>query len=465
MNTASLNRREALGIAAALSLNPLASRVWAAPPKQRFRLASFSTDVTPPLGHPLLAGLRKPARSVVDPLFAHGVVIAGDDAPVVIVAVDWCEIRNEAYTAWRTAIATAADTSPARVLLSSVHQHDAPLADLAAQEMMKSHGLEADICNIDFHASVIDQVAVAVRKALGKLEDITHLGTGQAKVERVASNRRYLDPQGTIRFDRGSATQHREGQEAPESTIDPWMKTLSFWNGERPLAALNCYATHPMSYYGEGDVSCDFVGIARRLRKQDDARIHQMYLSGCSGNVTAGKYNDGSPANRPQLAARLHQGMRDAWDAARRVPLDEVSFRSRNLRLEPRSSAGHQRADYENQLAKNSPTSQQILAALGLSWRQRVAKDIPIDVPILDFGPAQFLLLPAESYVEYQLYAQQLRPDSFVMVAGYGECGPGYIPTEQAWQENDSNLDSWCWVDPGSEVRMKMVIEKVLNNT
>ena len=53
-------------------------------------------------------------------------------------------------------------------------------------------------------------------------------------------------------------------------------------------------------------------------------------------------------------------------------------------------------------------------------------------MPVLDFGMAQLLLLPGESYVEYQLLAQEPRPDSFVVTMGYGECAPGYIPTEQA---------------------------------
>ena len=34
-----------------------------------------------------------------------------------------------------------------------------------------------------------------------------------------------------------------------------------------------------------------------------------------------------------------------------------------------------------------------------------------IDLPAIDFGAAQMLLLPAEAYVEYQLYAQARRPD------------------------------------------------------
>jgi hypothetical protein len=64
--------------------------------------------------------------------------------------------------------------------------------------------------------------------------------------------------------------------------------------------------------------------------------------------------------------------------------------------------------------------------------------------------------------VEFQLYAQEQRPEGFVMVMGYGECGPGYIPIERAWQERDSNLRDWAWVPPGSEEAMKKAIREVM---
>jgi hypothetical protein len=60
------------------------------------------------------------------------------------------------------------------------------------------------------------------------------------------------------------------------------------------------------------------------------------------------------------------------------------------------------------------------------------------------------------------LLAQAARPNGFVVTAGYGECGPGYIPIEKAWDEKDGNLSDWCWVDPGCEELMKKAIEAVL---
>ena len=77
----------------------------------RFRLAAFSTDVTIPLGHRCMGILPTKAKEIVDPLEARGFVLLSDEKPVVLVAVDWCEIRNGAYDQWREAIATAAGTT------------------------------------------------------------------------------------------------------------------------------------------------------------------------------------------------------------------------------------------------------------------------------------------------------------------------------------------------------------------
>src|SRR3954468_13106133 len=66
------------------------------------RIATFKADVTPPPGSPLCDGLVPPATGVNDPLWARGIVLVADDQkPVVLVAVDWVGIGNEGNDAWR----------------------------------------------------------------------------------------------------------------------------------------------------------------------------------------------------------------------------------------------------------------------------------------------------------------------------------------------------------------------------
>src|SRR5262245_26436262 len=410
-----------------------------------------------------MGGGIAPVQRIDDPLYANGFVLFSDAKPVVVVAVDWCEIRNDAYERWREVLAQTVGTSRERVLVSCLHQHDAPIADLEAQRLLEKHNAAGKICDLEFHEKALQRVARALAESLKKAQPITHIGTGQAKVDKVASNRRYAGPDGKPRFDRMSATRDAKIRAAEEGVIDPWLKTLSFWDGDRPGLALSCYATHPMSYYGRGGVSSDFVGLARKRRQADDAAVMQIYTSGCSGNVTAGKYNDGAAENRAVLAERIYQAMRSAWKDTKRVPLEAVRFRSAALRLEPRDGVGFTADDLTKRLTTDKKPFGQCLAAFGLSWRKRADAGATIDVPALDFGKAQLVLLPAEAYVEYQLMAQRLRPDSFVVVMGYGECAPGYIPHEQAVKEGDGNLSDWNWVAPGAEPRMRAALEKALS--
>src|SRR2546423_1314524 len=104
-----LSRREAL---ATLAASAAGLSHAAAPPQ--VALCSFSAEVTTPLGHPLMGGGVAPAKKIEDPLFTHGFVLRGGGLPFVVASVDWCEIRNDAYTRWREALAKAAGTTPAR---------------------------------------------------------------------------------------------------------------------------------------------------------------------------------------------------------------------------------------------------------------------------------------------------------------------------------------------------------------
>ncbi len=426
-----------------------------------FRAAVFEAEITVPIGHACMGGGIADAREIVDPLFAKGFVLLGAAKPIVVVALDWCQCNNDSYDRWRDVLAEAAGTSRERVMLATVHQHDAPICDLTAQRLLDQQGLTGYNCDPVFHEQAVQRTAVALRSSLASACRVTHFGVGAAKVERLASNRRVVGPQGRIRWSRGSASGDVYG--APEDQIDPWLKTLSLWDADRPVLAWSCYAVHPMSHYGRGQVSADFPGIARARRQQDDPAVFQIYFTGCAGDTTAGKYNTGRPENRPVLADRLYRAMLAAWKTTRRRPLRQVEFRVARLPL-PARDGGHFAPQAMRRILADPKAGrwERICAALGLSWRQRVEAGQPVDVPALDFGggAAQFMIMPAESFVGYQLIAQRLRPDSFAVVAGFGDGAAGYIPTDQCWR--DGYTDEYCWVPPMVEQLMTKAMAEAL---
>jgi len=306
-------------------------------------LRTFTCDVTPPLGSPLCAGRIKPVLAVDEPLLAKGVILQDKTGTYVLCALDWCLLRGGAYDLFRDKLAAAVDTPPARVAVQCVHQHNAPNTDPRAQEILA-------VCNGPVHADLeflkaaAEKVAAAARAASEPVA-VTHVGTSKAKVEKVASNRRVQLPDGTLGV-RYSTTRDPKLQAAPEGFIDPWLRTITFFNGDQPLVQMHYYATHPQSYYGDGRVTWDFPGIARE-RLEKETGVLQIYFTGCAGDITAGKYNDGKPERRRELADRMYAAMAESIRHIERQPVQPIDWRVRPVRLPWRTDEGYDRKSLE----------------------------------------------------------------------------------------------------------------------
>ncbi len=426
-----------------------------------FHLATFQTDVTPPVGHPLCGGWIEPVRGVDDPLKALGVVLLGVGQPIVLCVLDWVALRNDAHLAWRQALAKAVNTPVERVTVHCVHPHNTPFADTGAERLIQQVEMPPTSLDLRFFNRVLEQSADAAQRSLTRTTAWTHVGLGQARISQVASNRRVLGPDGRVRFTRTSATRDPKARAEPEGLIDPFLKTLSFWNGTTPLLAMHYYATHPMSYYGDGRVSADFCGLARQKRQDDDPKIFQMYFTGCAGNVTAGKYNDGAHENRPILRDRMYQGMVAAWKATQRHAVKDYTWRIEPILLPPRTEASFSAEVSRQDLANvKLPRARRANCAFQLAWLERIKR--PIDITCLDFGLAQVVHLPGEPFIEYQLRTQELKKNSFVCVAGYGDDGCGYIPTADAYMQAGYE-PTVALSGPGSDAILMRAIARVLN--
>lgn len=431
--------------------------------QQPLAIATFQVDATPPLGSPLCDALVPPASQIVDPLSARGIVLVTDEQPIVLAAVDWVGIGNGGHDAWRKALAEAAGTTVARVAVHTLHQHDAPGCDFDSEELLASRGLGGSMFHVAFARTTIDEAAKALRQSLANARPVTHLGIGRGRVQMVASNRRILGPDGKVQFVRYSSCRDEAVRAAPEGLVDPEVRLLSFWNGEQPLAALTYYATHPQSYYGQGGVSADFVGMARSLREAALPDLKHIHFNGAGGNVAAGKYNDGSPANRPVLAERLAAGMKAAWESTKKVPIaaSDVRWRTCGVALPANPLLD------EAQLVKTlddhaAPARERVRAARDLVWLRRARAAEPVDLGCLRLGQAYVLHMPGELFVEYQLAAAELRPEATVCMAAYGDYGPGYIGTEISYWQGGYETGPVSRVAPQVEAVLMAALAELL---
>ena len=283
-----------------------------------FDLASFRFDVTPPVGHGCCGGWITPVEHVDDNLEAIGVLLlppAGSgEKPVILCTLDWTGLANAAHAEMRGVMAAAAGTTSDRVSIHVLHPHNAPMACSTTERSLLANTGGAALSygehplDLDFFEGCKTKAAAAVAAALAQAAAVTHVGTGKAAVEEVASNRRIdIGADGKIGAARSSSCADPAIRALPLGLIDPFLRTVSFFGGGgggTKLASLHYYACHPMSYYGDGRVTVDFAGLARKRRQAEEPGVAHLYFSGCGGNLGAGKYNDGTPPMRPVLTDR-----------------------------------------------------------------------------------------------------------------------------------------------------------------
>ncbi len=427
------HRRSFLVASTAWTLLPYTTQSAQAENAGGLHLAPFRFDVTPPMGHPCCGGWIKPVEVVDDPLEAIGVVLLGAGKPIVLCAVDWTGILNEAHVAWRTALAEAVGTTPDRVAVQCVHQHNAPFACLEAEKLVAAQTDLQHIVFPDFHARCLDKARQAVANAIKNPVAISHVAMGSAPVERVASNRRLdRDAAGRVKSMRGSASSDARLIAMPEGLIDPLLRTVAFFNGTQKAASIHYYATHPMSYYADGRVTSDFVGLARKARQAEDPMCHHVYFTGCAGNVAAGKYNNGTPKARTELTARMLAGLRASEERLDPARVNSVTWSTAEMLPTARSKPAVQEllGSIANKSLKGAARNR---PAYEVAWARRLDKKIPIVVSALKVGGINLLHLPAESFVQYQIRATSMVADGKVAVAAYGDGGPWYIPVKEEY--------------------------------
>ncbi len=455
-----LDRTLNAGALAALSPSLLRAANTAAA-AGNLHLAPFRFDVTPSIGHSLCGGWIKPVIAVDDPLEAIGLILLGVGQPIVICVVDWTGLLNDAHLQWRTALAEAAGTTPDRVAVHCVHQHNAPfVCPFTAALIAAQPGLPR-VYDPAFFQRCLDAARVAAVAALPRARAVTHIATGSARIEQVASNRRMdRDASGRVGIMRGSKCVDPRLIALPEGRIDPLLRTVAFYDRTEKIAACHYYATHPMSYYGDGRVTSDFCGLARKLRQRDEPHCTHLYFTGCAANIAAGKYNDGTPAARERLTERMYRGLVASEASLKPEPISNLSWRTAEIFLEPNPTLG---PDALKALVapRTDALAPRYIPAFKLALIDRCTRRLPFFVNALHLDDTVLLHLPAEQFIDIQLYAQSLRPGRMTAVAAYADAGPWYIPPRAEFPFGGYEVEV-AFAAPGTEDALRAAVADLL---
>ena len=398
------------------------------------KVGVFAVDASPAVGSPLA---YDPTKEVTWPLSCKGVVLLGKGEPIVLCAVDWIGIGNDGNKEFRKALAEAVGTTTERVAVHTL----APARRAALRLLGRSAACRLRDQQGGLRRGVRPRGDRPRRDGRPRgrrrpARPVTHMGLGEAKVEKVASNRRILGPDGKVKYVRYTSCKDPVIRDQPVGTIDPMLKMISFWDGDKPIVALTYYATHPQSYYRTGGANPDFPGMARDAREKATGVPH-IHFDGAGGNIGAGKWNDGSHENRQILADRVAAGMAKAWKATTKEPITaaDLGWKSMPVALPvaPHLDESKLQDDAREQDGPGPRAGrggQRAGLAAPVSRPRHDRRRLPAAGASAGAAPARASCSSSTSSPP-----RRLRPDLFVALAAYGDYAPGYIGTEVAYPQ------------------------------
>jgi hypothetical protein len=156
--------------------------------------------------------------------------------------------------------------------------------------------------------------------------------------------------------------------------------------------------------------------------------------------------------------------MREAYDKTTKLPLTAADIGWGSVPVKLPLSPRLDEADLTAKL-KATKARGYISFADQIAFLRRSKAGHAIDITCLSVGSARMLHLPGELFVEYQLAAKAMRPDLHVMMAAYGNYGPGYIGTDAAYPEGGYETGPTSSnVAPGVEKVLTEAMQRLLGS-
>ncbi len=397
----------------------------------RSRAGWAQIEITPPLGLPMGGrGVRfTPGVAVLDPLYAQATVL--EDARgsrTLWISFDLVGVMASLSAPLCVEIAAYTGVPYEAVILNFAHTHSGPMSnyDCYPYDQPKPAALQA---YEDELKEKLFQVACDAVEALRPVTVTEHRGTSD-----IGINRRNRNAAGEMVM-----------APDPEGTYnrDLWVLDLVADDGKRCI--LFNYGCHAVIVYGYAydSLSADYPGVCRRqLQAELGQETHCQFIQGLAGNV------------RPRILAAVEENRflkstpsdseRTGKELAGDV-LTALGTPGKMLDLEIKAVSGWFQA--QRDLDKVEPLAYwQAMAArddeltqnVGRYWASRVgggkplAHAVPWQVGLIRLSAERTIAwLAGEAVAEWQAHLRDWLQDEQLVVWGYCQDFPGYLPTDE----------------------------------
>jgi len=403
-------------------------------------------DITPPLTVPMagFAARPLPATGVHDPLFARALVVSDAEpaaVTTVLVVLDVVSIPPAFAAEIRRRIEIELGVPTSAVMVATIHTHGGPATDERGNESAEIRDYATTLCQ--------RAVSSAIEAAQNLIPARMVLNFGDEPT--VGKNRR------------------RQG-----GVIDPSVQTVRIEDTSGKVIGIFCsYACHPVTLGPDNRlITADYPGAVVRALEATYPDAIALFATGCAGQINTGHRAEDSFSTQPNdvrtFAEMTRLGRAIAGAAVQAgehaagprgtpsatapaniggtqvsavtvsveapwLPVDEPDvFRTKALAWRREAAA----------LATDTETAATERDRLLRSavWAERTAASAPhprgvsLDVTAMRWGDIVIVGLPGEPFVEFALEIRR-RSAPNVVVIGYANGVPGYVPHRSAYPE------------------------------
>ena len=422
------------------------ARAADAPKDLGFRAGSATSNITPPIGLPIIGGFSPaPSTHIHDDLHARCLVLDDGKTKLALVVCDLLGVHRIVSDEARRIIEERCGIPPSHVMISGTHTHSASSA--LGQKSRYVYNPEID----EYQKFVAVRIADGVQRAFNTLRP-AEIAFGQVDVPEHVHNRRWFLRPGSMPVNPFGETNELVKMNPgttnlvePAGPVDPQISFISVREPEgKPISVLAAYGLHYVGGPGGLSISADYFGVfSEELKRLLDAEQQYPPFVAMMANGTSGDVNNNNlrnPGNKKKgpfeqtryvgedCAAKVYAAMKDL-KYRRDLTLDA------RYRLAPivwRRPSAEQIAWAKDILANPEKAPSRVTSPV-YAERFLALAEYPetgeIPVQVLRIGDVVIGTMPCEVFTEIGLEYKRraaIKP-SFMIELAHGYYG--YLPT------------------------------------
>lgn len=361
-------------------------------------------DITPPPGVQLAgySSANRAARATRDPLYAQAITFDDGKRAAALVTLDLIFVPLHPE---REAIRERARRSGVQdVIFVASHTHSGPsFGELA-----------------DWNRELVEKIARGIEEARRK-QTPARIGGGWGNVQ-IGFNRRHVPVSGP------ALMWWRNETAASSFPVDSSVGVIRVNDLRgRPIAILANYACHPVVFGPDNlDYSADFPGEMRKTIEAAFPSAVAFFLQGGAGDINP--YFDKNPLKAGAVERMQETGRKLGEEVVRTARQIQPAAAAPSVSVKVQTVEFGYRYDPEQTRALIEKTGRRPIPRYPL-WGEPL--QMPVTALVLNKQLA-FAGMPAEPFVEFQMYLRAHSPLPYTYFLGYCNDNVNYVPTMHA---------------------------------